>query len=90
MKKLNRTTLLPSALLVYLAVMAYLGYPHLQAGETLFYFGVIGASLVIIALLYIILRKRDKIRQQRDEQLYSTYRKKDDKEELNDEKKVED
>ncbi|MBQ0070087.1 MAG: hypothetical protein KBT09_10135 [Bacteroidales bacterium] len=80
MKKLNRTTLLPTALLVYLAVMAYLGYPHLQAGETLFYFGVIGASLVIIALLYIILRKRDKIRQQRDEKIRETYEKDEDKE----------
>lgn len=88
MKKSNRSTLLPAALLVYLAVMAYLGYPHLQAGETLFYFGVIGASLVIIALLFIILRKRDKIRQQRDEELYSTYSK--DNSEEKDEKKVED
>lgn len=88
MKKSNRSTLLPAALLVYLAVMAYLGYPHLQAGETLFYFGVIGASLVIIALLFIILRKRDKIRQQRDEELYSTYSKENSEEK--DEKKVED
>lgn len=77
MKKLNRTTLLPLALLVYLAVMAYMGYPHLQAGEYTFYFGVIGASLVIIALLYIILRKRDKIRQEQDKKLYSTYTDKD-------------
>lgn len=88
MKKSNRSTLLPAALLVYLAVMAYLGYPHLQAGETLFYFGVIGSSLVIIALLFIILRKRDKIRQQRDEELYSTYSKENSEEK--DEKNVED
>ena len=75
--------MLPLALLIYLAVMAYVGYPHLQAGEYSFYFGVIGGSLVIIAVLYILLRKRDKIRQERDEQLYSTYEqeeKRDDKE----------
>lgn len=72
--------MLPLALLVYLGVMAYLGYPHLQAGETLFYFGVIGASLVIIALLYVILRKRDKIRAERDEKLYASYSKKEESE----------
>ncbi len=61
------------ALLVYLAFMAYLGYPHLRAGETLFYFGVIAGSLVIILLLYLALRRRDRIRAERDEKLKSTY-----------------
>jgi len=84
MKKLSKTQLLPLALLVYLAVMAYVGYPHLRAGEYLYYFGVIGGSLIIIALLYIVLRKRDKVRAERDEKLSQTYTKSENEEEGSD------
>lgn len=78
MKKSNKTTLLPLALLAYLCVMAYMGRGSLMAGEYLYYFGVIGISLVIIALIYILLRKRDQIRADRDKKLSSSYKDKDD------------
>lgn len=83
MKKTNKTTLLPAALLVYLAVMAYVGRSHLKAGNYTFYFGVLGASLLIIAILYWVLRKRDKIRQERDKRIsesYTTYNEDDNQE----------
>ncbi|MBQ7691718.1 MAG: hypothetical protein IJT30_11095 [Muribaculaceae bacterium] len=77
MKRTNftRTTLLPLALLVYLAVLAWWARGRLYSGEYLYYFGVIGGSLVIIGLLYLVLRRRDKLRQrwQRDEEQYGTY-----------------
>lgn len=80
MKKSNKTTLLPLALLAYLCVMAYMGRGSLMAGEYLYYFGVIGISLVIIALIYILLRKRDQIRADRDKKIRKTYEKDEDKE----------
>lgn len=86
MKKHNKTTLLPMALLAYLGVMAYMGRGSLAEGDYLYYFGVIGVSLIIIALIYILLRKRDKIRSERDEKLASTYTHKKETEETKDEK----
>lgn len=80
MKKLSKTQLLPLALLVYLAFMAYLGLPLYRAGEFLHYFGVIAGSLVIIVLIYVLLSKRDKIRAERDEKLRKNYEKDEDKE----------
>lgn len=74
MKKLSKTQLLPLALLLYLAFMAHVGRSHLHAGNTLYYYGVIVGSLVIIVLLYIVLRKRDRVRAERDEKLSRTYR----------------
>ncbi len=71
---MRRTVLLPLGLLVYLAVMAYLGLPHLRAGEYLFYFGVIGASLLVIVVLYFVLRRRERIRRENEESNYGTYK----------------
>ena len=77
MKRSNftRTTLLPLALLVYLAVLAWMARGRLYSGDYLYYFGVIGGSLVIIGLLYLVLRRRDRLRQQwkQDEEQYGTY-----------------
>ena len=70
----NRTTMLPLAMLVYLAVVAWMARERLMNGEYLFYFGVIGGSLVIIALLYFVLRRRERLRRQWDkEEQYGTY-----------------
>ena len=71
---MRRTVLLPLGLWVYLAVMAYLGLPHLRAGEYLFYFGVIGASLLVIVVLYFVLRRRERIRRENEESNYGTYK----------------
>ena len=46
--KLQSSTLIPLLLLVYLGVMSYIGYPEFQQGHYLYYFGVIGVTLLII------------------------------------------
>ena len=71
--KPKRSTVIPLCLLVYLAVMAWVGRGRLQAGEYLYYFGVIGGSLAIIALLYWSLRRKEALRERREEELYGTY-----------------
>lgn len=72
-KHLKRSTVLPAALLVYLAVMAWMGRSRFYAGDYLYYFGVIGGSLIIIALLYFSLRRKEALQRKRDEHLYGTY-----------------
>lgn len=62
MKKVNITSL---ALLLYLIVMSVIGWPG-RANATLNYpeyFGMIGATLVVILLLRFLHIKRMKIRQ---------------------------
>lgn len=61
--KLRRSTVIPLILLVYLAVMSYIGFPEYQQGHYLYYFGVIGVTLAIIWLLHLFLKKREKQRQ---------------------------
>lgn len=62
---LRRSTLLPIILLIYLAVMAYIGRGEFFAGHYLYYFGIIGATLVVIALLRIFLLRRERLRDRR-------------------------
>lgn len=57
--KLRKSTLLPLVLLVYLAVMSYIGRGELSAGNYLYYFGIIGVTLVCIMLLRLTLRQRE-------------------------------
>ena len=61
--KLRRSTFIPLILLVYLALMSYIGFPEYRQGHYLYYFGVIGLTLVIIALLHLFLKKRERQRQ---------------------------
>lgn len=69
----KRSTVIPLCLLAYLAVMAWMGRGRLLAGEYLYYFGVLGGSLAIIALLYWSLRRKEALRRKREEELYGTY-----------------
>ncbi|MBD5346455.1 MAG: hypothetical protein HDR92_04905 [Bacteroides sp.] len=64
--KIKRSTFLPIILLVYLGVMAYIGRGELAAGNYLYYFGIIGITLVCIVLLHFFLRKREKLRDERE------------------------
>lgn len=73
MKNLKRSTVVPLAMLVYLAVMAWIGRSRLEDGQYLYYFGVIGGSLLIIALLHWSLRRKETLRQRREQELYGTY-----------------
>ena len=60
--KLRRSTVIPAILLVYLGAMSYIGYPEFQEGHYLYYFGVIGATLLVIAILHLFLKKRERLR----------------------------
>ena len=73
MKKLKRHVVIPLLMLVYLAVMAYIARQRLAAGEYLYYFGVIGISLIIIVLLYFVLKKKERLRREREESYYGSY-----------------
>ncbi len=61
MKRVNKSLWLPAAMLIYLAVIAIVyGLPHLRAGEHLLFYGVTGGSLLVIVLLHIVLRKKER------------------------------
>ena len=65
--KLKRSTLIPLVLAVYLAVMAYIGYPEYAAGNTsaLYYFGIMAITIVILVLLHFNLKRRERLRSER-------------------------
>lgn len=65
--KIKRSTLIPIILLIYLAVMSYIGFPEFRAGHYLYYFGVIGVTLVIIAILHFFLKKRERLHDEREQ-----------------------
>lgn len=71
--KIKRSTVLPLVLAVYLAVMAYIGYPEYAAGRTsaLYYFGIIGITVVILILLHFNLKRREKLRRERENDINS-------------------
>lgn len=64
---MKKSTLIPLLLLIYLGVMSYIGRGELLAGNYFYYFGIIGATLVCIVLLHIFMKKRDRMRKQRDD-----------------------
>ena len=65
--KVTRPVVIPLILLVYLAVMAFLGLDGLRTGQTsLFqYVATIVITLGIIVLLHFYLKKRERLRRQR-------------------------
>ena len=69
--KPKKSTLLPLVLLVYLAVMSYIGYPAYASGDysPLYYFGVISATLIVILLLHLSLKRRERLRREREEDM---------------------
>lgn len=73
MHKFKSSTYLPLALLVYLAYMSYLGLPYFYNGEYLYYFGIIGATIVVVILLHFSLKRKEKLRKKNEEEQYGTY-----------------
>jgi len=69
--RIKRHILIPAALLIYLAVMSIMAYPDYRssAHSSLFYFGVIGTTLLVIILLFFFIRKRDRLRAEREEDM---------------------
>lgn len=69
--KLKRSTVIPAVLAAYLVVMACIGYPEYAAGRTsaLYYFGVIGITVIILILLHFNLKRRERLRRERMEDM---------------------
>lgn len=66
--RIPKSTFLPLILLAYLGVMSYIGYQGYRAGRmsATYYFGIIAITLVVITLLHIFLKKREKYRKSDD------------------------
>lgn len=73
-KRIKRSTLVPLLLAAYLGVMARIGWPEYASGKTsaLYYFGIIAATLVVIVLLHFNLKRREALREQREQQSAET------------------
>lgn len=67
--KLKRSTIIPLILLAYLGLMSYIGRGYFFAGDYLYYFGIIGSTLVVIVLLHIFLKKRERLRREREQDI---------------------
>lgn len=70
--KYKKSTTIPIMLLIYLAVMSYVGFDYYRAHDYLFYFGIIGVTLVIIILLHFNLKRREKLRKEREDDIKDT------------------
>lgn len=68
---MKRSVMIPALLLVYLGVMAVLGYPEYAGGRTTAasYFGIIGITFVVIILLHFNIKHRDRLRRRRQDEL---------------------
>lgn len=69
MKRFRKSVFIPTILLVYLAVMAYLGRDKLIAGNYLEYFGILIVTLLCIAILFFTLRKQEQIRERKQQEM---------------------
>ena len=74
MRHIKQSAIIPVCMLAYLAVMAYIGRDNYTSGNKSLFFGVIILSLIIILLLHLALRKKERLRQMReDDELYGKY-----------------
>ena len=71
--KIKRSVVFPIIMLIYLAVMAWIGRGNLTQGNYLYYYGIVAVSLIIIFLLFLSLRKKEQLREKREQEQYSTY-----------------
>ncbi len=62
---MKKSTYLPLLLVAYLGVMAYIGRKEFYDGNYLYYFGIIGITLVCIFLLRIFLKRKERYRRER-------------------------
>lgn len=69
MMKVKRSTIVPLVLLAYLGVMSYIGLPELRQGHYLYYFGIIGVTLLCIVLLHFTLKRRERLRREREDDM---------------------
>ncbi|HIX27726.1 MAG TPA: hypothetical protein H9859_08860 [Candidatus Barnesiella excrementigallinarum] len=62
---MKRYNIIPLLLIIYLAVMAYFGRGMLLSGNYWEYFSIIGITLLIIFVLRWALKRREKMREER-------------------------
>lgn len=62
---MKRYNIIPLLLIIYLAVMAYFGRGMLLSGNYWEYFSIIGITLLIIFVLRWALKRRKKMREER-------------------------
>ena len=69
--RVKKSTVLPLILLIYLAVMSYIGYGSYSIGaiSALYFYGGIGATLIVIFLLHLSLKRRERLRAEREANL---------------------
>ena len=69
--KLKRSTLIPLVLLVYLAIMATIGWKQYASGDmsATEYFGIIAITLAVIVLLHFNMKRRERLRAEREEDM---------------------
>lgn len=70
--KIKRSTLIPLILLAYLAVMSTFGWKQYSAGQmsATYFFGVIAITLVVIILLHFNLKRRERLKAEREADLH--------------------
>ncbi len=78
-KRFKSSIVIPSVLFIYLAAMAYYGRGMIAAGESLKYYGVIACTLAILVVLHFSLKKKERLREQRNQDIYTTYKQDDTK-----------
>lgn len=88
MKKIKQSVIVPVCLAIYLGIMAYIGRDNFTSDNKFTYYSVLAVSLVIIVILHFVLRKKEYLRQRRQEELqYGRYDDKDNrKTDVNDNK----
>ena len=69
MVHMKKSTFVPLILLVYLGVMSYIGRGEFFAGNYGYYFSIIGLTLLCIVLLHFFLKKRERLRKEREDDL---------------------
>lgn len=69
MRKYKKSTWLPVALLVYVTAMAVYFLPRNTEISDMEKYMTVGLSYVIIALLWIVLRQKEKAQERRDRDL---------------------
>lgn len=69
MRKYRKSTWLPVALLVYVTAMAVYFLPRNTEISDMEKYMTVGLSYVIIALLWIVLRQKEKAQERRDRDL---------------------
>ncbi len=75
--KVKRSTLIPALLLVYLAITSVFGWEKYSSGAMTAteYFGIIALTLAVIAGLHFNLRRRERLRAERNNDLTNNSKK---------------